>query len=197
MWAHSVIYTQCTSLQNNCLNTNHLLFTYNSVCMIHKIIHSNNWYIEQTFKINHSLSSIIPHSYTKKSCCYFCYFIFQSITTTTLFLLLSSIHCRTNSTAIINCQFYMYKIILPLSLILPPSRLVSTCLLLSFLSQDLESKTLVDEILLDLLSTTGPVECVSLAWSANTVCWIHRQSNFCMCVCVCTCCVSPQMERLM
>ena len=28
-------------------------------------------------------------------------------------------------------------------------------------------KSLVDEILLDLLSTNGPVECMSLAWNAD------------------------------
>ena len=38
---------------------------------------------------------------------------------------------------------------------------------LSLLSQDLESKSLVDEILVDHLSTNGPVECMSSAWSAD------------------------------
>ena len=33
--------------------------------------------------------------------------------------------------------------------------------------QDLESKSLVDEILVNRLSTNGPVECMSLAWSAD------------------------------
>jgi len=32
---------------------------------------------------------------------------------------------------------------------------------------DLESKSLVDEILVDRLSTNGPVECMSLAWSSD------------------------------
>lgn len=32
---------------------------------------------------------------------------------------------------------------------------------------DLESKSLVDEISVDRLSTNGPVECMSLAWSAD------------------------------
>ena len=59
----------------------------------------------------------------------------------------------------------MCKIILPvarsLTLSLSPSlyTLVYCCL---FLSQDLESKSLVDR-----LSTDGPVECMSLIWSAN------------------------------
>ena len=39
--------------------------------------------------------------------------------------------------------------------------------LLFFFSQDLESKSLVDEILVNHLSTNGPVECMSLAWSAD------------------------------
>lgn len=46
------------------------------------------------------------------------------------------------------------------STILPPP-------LLFLLSQDLESKSLVDEIHIDHLSTTGPVDCMSLAWSAD------------------------------
>ena len=33
--------------------------------------------------------------------------------------------------------------------------------------QDLESKSLVDEIHIDHLSTTGPVDCMSLAWSSD------------------------------
>jgi len=33
--------------------------------------------------------------------------------------------------------------------------------------QDLESKSLVDELKVDRLSTNGPVECMSLAWSSD------------------------------
>ena len=43
----------------------------------------------------------------------------------------------------------------------------STILPPLFFSQDLESKSLVDEIHIDPLSTTGPVDCMSLAWSAD------------------------------
>ena len=35
------------------------------------------------------------------------------------------------------------------------------------LLQDLESKSLVDELKVDRLSTNGPVECMSLAWSSD------------------------------
>ena len=63
------------------------------------------------------------------------------------------------------------------------------------MSQDLENKSLVDEILVDRLSTTSPVECMSLAWrraDGQTVCWIHRQSNLVsMCMCVHMCVVCP------
>ena len=34
-------------------------------------------------------------------------------------------------------------------------------------TQDLESKSLVDEIMVDKLATEGPVDCMSLAWSAD------------------------------
>jgi len=34
-------------------------------------------------------------------------------------------------------------------------------------TQDLESKSLVDEIHIDHLSATGPVDCMSLAWSSD------------------------------
>ena len=38
---------------------------------------------------------------------------------------------------------------------------------LIMLIQDLESKSLVDELRVDRLSTNGPVECMSLAWSSD------------------------------
>lgn len=33
--------------------------------------------------------------------------------------------------------------------------------------KDLESKSLVDELKVDRLSTNGPVECMSLSWSSD------------------------------
>ena len=89
----------------------------------------------------------------------------------------------------------MYKIILPVTCSLSLSLSFIVCLF--FISQDLESKSLVDEILVDRLSTNGPVECMSLAWSADGQTLfagytdnLHSVSNV-VCVCVHMCVVCP------
>ena len=60
----------------------------------------------------------------------------------------------------------VYEIILPVTFSLSPSLPRLLFVLFSF-SQDLESWSLVDEILVDHLSTNDPVKCMSLAWSAD------------------------------
>ena len=65
----------------------------------------------------------------------------------------------------------IYKIILyqSLALSLSPSLPPLFIVVVFFISQDLESKSLVDEIFVDCLSTNGPVECMSLTWNGQTL----------------------------
>ena len=73
------------------------------------------------------------------------------------------------------CMWYKlsYSLLVTHSLSFSPSLplypVIYCCcyLLLSLLSQDLDSKSLVDEILVDRLSINGPVEYMGLAWSAD------------------------------
>ena len=96
-YLHTVYNCKCTKQ----------LFKHQSLA-IHIQFHMHDTYT------NHSFSSILPYSYTKKSCCYLCYFHPTKYHYHYFVLALSwTTRCRTNSTVIThNYQFTIIVIIL-------------------------------------------------------------------------------------